>query len=103
MADEVNMKKLHDRMTKGEPLSSEEQTALQIWYDEQDRAEDSLLDQDNADLDAARLREQLNAGLSEVLQAASEVERLAEQNEILRRENEKLREAVESRLLDKAA
>lgn len=103
MADEVKMKELHDRMTKGEILLPEEQTVLQTWYDEQDCAEDSLLGQDNADMDAVHLRERLNAGLSEVLQAASEVERLAEQNGILRRENEKLREAVESRLLDKAA
>ncbi len=103
MTGEANTEELHDRMTKGETLSSEEQTALQIWYDEQDRAEDSLFGQGSPNSDTARLREQLNTGLSEVVQAAKEVERLTEQNEILRRENAKLREAVESRLLDKAA
>lgn len=100
---EEEAKKLHDRATRGEILSVEEQTALQNWYDEQDRAEDLLLNQNRTDSNSAISREQLNAKLSEISQAALDVERIARQNEIIRRENERLRQAVESRLLEKVA
>ena len=103
MAEAEIMKKLHDRATGGERLSREEQTALQNWYDEQDRSEDLLLRQSDANAQSTLQREQLNAILSQISQAASEAERLARQNEGLRRENENLRRAVETRLVEKAA
>lgn len=57
--------------------------------------EDLLINKNNNGSNLAQMREQLNAKLSEVSQAASEVERIARQNEIIRRENEQLREVVE--------
>jgi hypothetical protein len=100
---EEKAQKLHDRATRGEQLLAEEQTALQNWYDELDRAEDLLINKNTDGSNLFELREQLGAKLREVSQAALEVERIARQNEVIRRENERLREAVESRLLEKAA
>ena len=36
---------LHDRRTRGQTLSDEEQVILQRWYEDQDQMEDDLLQQ----------------------------------------------------------
>jgi hypothetical protein len=43
-------KSLHDRATRGYPLSDEERTQLQRWYDEQDAEEAAMLGQRVGDL-----------------------------------------------------
>ena len=90
--------KLHDRATRGESLTADEQQKLQKWYKAQDRAEDELINH-GAAVQNESWRDELNAALNEITQTSGENEKIAAQNEILRLENEKLRRTVESRLL----
>lgn len=80
MTFEEKAQKLHDRATRGEQLPAEEQTALQNWYDDLDRAEDLLI---NKHTDGSNLFELARitrlAKLREVSQAALEVASLARQ------------------------
>jgi hypothetical protein len=43
MISDDTVKQLHDRFTRGEPLSAEEQARLEEWYAEQDTAENHIL------------------------------------------------------------
>lgn len=99
---ESEIKQLHNRATKGEKLTSAQLSALQNWYDENDRGEDLLLNQPKNESDSANPDEQLSKILAQISQSAAKVKRLARQNALIKEENETLRRAVENQLLEKA-
>lgn len=100
---ESEIKQLHNRATNGEKLTSAQLSALQNWYDENDKGEDSLLNQPENESDSTHPSEQLNKILSQVSQSAKKAEQLARQNTSLKKENETLRRVVENHLLENAA
>lgn len=95
--------KLHQRAANGEKLTAAEFSVLQNWYDENDAAEDLLINENHKETNSAQIREQLKRILAQVAQSAKKAEYLARQNDSLQKENEILRRAVEQRLVEKAA
>jgi chromosome segregation ATPase len=75
---------LHDRATRGEVLSSEEQLRLEHWYAEQDRAEQAVLDA-NQTTTRATLQQQVDAALAQLHSVVQQIEDLSHQNDALRR------------------
>lgn len=79
-------KQLHDRHTRGEALSEEEQAQLQKWYAAQDRAEmDELNLTPTADTIAA-LQVQIDSALTQLAVITRRIQETAAENETLRRE-----------------
>jgi hypothetical protein len=101
MTEEI--KQLHNRATRGEKLTSAELSALQTWYDENDKSEDILLNQCKSESDLPHLNKQLSKILRQVSQSVTKVEKLTYQNASIKQENEILRRVVENQLLEKAA
>ena len=86
--DEIGQK-LHDRATRGEPLTAEEQALLQNWY--------TRLDQEEAaQLSAAPVPSRLADLQSSVQQATAQVVEQAQRIEALTAENAQLRQEIVS-------
>jgi len=51
---------LHDRLTRGEPLSEEEYQAVQAWYAEQDQLERSLINRQQSSDVIAQLQQEIS-------------------------------------------
>src|SRR5688572_28867446 len=77
---------LHDRATRGEVLSVEEQAHLQLWYARQDQEESGVLAGAPSDQSVAQLRGRLDAAVSQLVEATQRIQVLAVQNEAVRRE-----------------
>jgi hypothetical protein len=83
---------LHDRATRGEDLTSEEQKLLEDWYSAQDRAEDEVLGLATKGGPAAdSLRPQVDSALTQLTTVTGHINTLAKENERLRQENALLR------------
>lgn len=95
--DDVGMQ-LHDRATRGEELTSEEQKLLEDWYSAQDRAEIELLGLPTKESTAAdSLRPQVDSALAQLTTVTEHINTLANENERLRRENASLRRNLAER------
>ena len=103
MNENEKMQKLHQLAVKGETLTAEEKVALQNWYENLDREEDSILNNSQAVQNTQILRENLNQTTKQIAKISREIETLVGQNEKLRKENQSLKNALESRLLEKVA
>lgn len=95
-------RQLHDRATRGQQLSIEEQSQLQAWYDKWDRIEMGQLGltperiaAEEAEL--AELQAIVEAEEARVAELAESNWRLAQQNDALRAEIEVLRRQVAER------
>ncbi|MEK7142436.1 MAG: hypothetical protein AAB571_06205 [Chloroflexota bacterium] len=95
-------KQLHDRATRDEPLTAQEQTQLKEWYTTHDKAEMKLLGLNESMITRMSLQEQVTAALEQLSAATKRLQELAEENETLRRENATLRQQV-SRLVPQTA
>ncbi len=90
---------LHDRATRGEPLSEQEQATLEAWYAEQDRAEaqafglpEEMLGQDQDVPDhILPLRRRIQVTLAEISATTRTLQTLTEENESIRQEITSLR------------
>ncbi len=91
MTDETKAKELHDRATRGETLTTEDQAQLQTWYDEQDQVELQQLGLSASAADDVGLQNQIAAALNQISAATSQIQMLAKENETLRHENLTLR------------
>ncbi len=79
--------KLHDRATRGELLTLEEQAQLQAWYDEQDQVEFEQRNLAAMVTDDSALNDQIQAALNQLTAATAQIQKLALENDALRREN----------------
>lgn len=95
IADDLGQQ-LHDRATRGAPLTAPEQAQLDEWYRQQDRAEAQRLGQSNGGGDATALRNQVTEALAQMQAVAADIQSLSSANEALRREVTALRERVAS-------
>jgi len=84
VSDELG-KQLHDRATRGQDLSPEEQEQLAAWYAAQDRAEMAELGLPASETTAS-LQAQINAVLAQLASTTRQIQELTEENKALRRE-----------------
>lgn len=85
ISDELG-KQLHDRATRGESLSEEEQRQLDMWYAAQDRAEMEALDLTAATEAVESLQVQVDSVLTQLGTVTTRIQGLAKENQVLRKE-----------------
>jgi hypothetical protein len=86
---ETDLQQLHDRASRGLPLSEAERQSLIDWYARQDRLEDDLLSQRQGSPLPA-LRAQIDQSVSQMRHAVERIQVLTAENEVLHREIEAL-------------
>ncbi len=59
-------KALHDRLTRGEQLSDEEQSQLESWYEYQDNLESNILGTTAEKKTIAKLQSQIEVALTQL-------------------------------------
>ncbi len=87
-------KQLHDRASRGELLSAEEQAQLEEWYALQDNAETKALGLVAAERALATLQAQIDAALAQLMTVTKRIQEIASENEALRREIATLRQQL---------
>lgn len=102
MSTELDPLRLHDRATRGEALTADEQVALDQWYADQDRVEAAELATPPATHDD-QLQRQVQASLDQLSVATARIQALALDNETVRRENADLRKRLAQRSASSAA
>ena len=91
-------RKLHDRSSRGETLSTEEQKQLQDWYATQDTFESDLLGLTTSENRVTSLQSQVDAALTQLMTVTKRIQEVASENETLRREIAALRHQLRQRL-----
>jgi hypothetical protein len=84
-------RQLHDKRTRGEPLSSEAEEQLKNWYAHQDNAESKALGLTAAENTSATLQAQIDTAQAELVGVAKRIQKIAAENETLRGEIATLR------------
>lgn len=90
MVNDALGQKLHDRATRGLPLSLVERNDLESWYARKD-AEESVLLLSFSSPSLAALREQLSETLAQIEETARQIRTLSSENETMREEIAALR------------
>jgi len=90
VSDEIG-KRLHDRATRGETLSAQDQARLDAWYADQDRTEAVELGLNTAPKTMATLQAQVDSALAQLASVTARIQEIAEENDALRREVASLR------------
>lgn len=67
-------RQLHDRATRGEQLTDEQQTILAEWYADQDRAESRTLRSAATSLPAADVRAQIDVAVRQLSVVSQRIE-----------------------------
>ncbi|MEW5987041.1 MAG: hypothetical protein AB1791_10445 [Chloroflexota bacterium] len=96
VADEL-ARFLHDRATRGEALSAEEQAQLEAWYALQDSTESQELDAVGHKGTLVTLQAQVEVALTQLLTVSRRIQQVASENEALRREVAVLRRQLAQR------
>ena len=94
MISDESGQRLHDRATRGEPLSSNERAQLDGWLAAKDVAEGQLLSAQSGESPLAKLRSQVNGALEQVVAVARSLQRISSENDELRREVAALRQRL---------
>ncbi len=94
MTSEDIAKQLHDRATRGELLSTEEQSLLKNWYALQDNAESAALGLTEDEKALTTLQTQVEAALTQLTIVTRRIQEVASENEALRRETVRLRQQL---------
>ena len=84
-ADELGQR-LHDRATRGEPLSESERRMLEQWYARHDREEQVILNGTANDEKLKQLQNDVDSTLERIVKVSQEIRSLAADNEALRGE-----------------
>ena len=98
MVSEKAGRQLHDRATRGEELSVEEQSQLQKWYAARDRAESDMLNIIVPDRSVTALQAQVDSALQQLAAITHRLQEIAAENDSLRNENAELRREVADRI-----
>jgi hypothetical protein len=86
MTSDERGKQLHDRATRGLPLSTEEQAALTAWYARHDEEEGRALSAAAVSSSLTVMREQVNATLAQIAAVAQRIQTVNKENEAVRNE-----------------
>jgi len=84
-------KALHDRLTRGEQLSDEEQGQLESWYEYHDKLESNILGTTAEKKTIVKLQSQIEAALTQLIAITNRLQEVASENEMLRQEINNLR------------
>lgn len=96
-------KQLHDRATRGESLSAEEQAQLENWYAREDDAENKVLGLAATEKTLAPLHAQVDDALAQLMTVVRRIQEVATENESLRREIATLRRQLAHLLTPQSA
>jgi hypothetical protein len=87
-------KQLHDRATRGETLSLEEQAQLEEWYAAQDRAEAADLGLTVSAETITVLQAQVASALEQLAVVVQRIQEITKENQALRHEISRLRQQL---------
>jgi hypothetical protein len=79
-------RQLHDRATRGEVLSADEQAQLDLWYARQDQEEAAALARAAPAPSVAEMQAQLDVAVAQLLTVTQRIQTLTAENEAVRRE-----------------
>jgi cell division protein FtsB len=94
MVSEQELKRLHDRATRGLALSTDEQASLDAWYAQLDRDETSALAGTPGSQTFKVLQSQIEAATVRLLSVTERMQATAAENDRLRRDITLLQEQV---------
>lgn len=94
---------LHDRLTRGERLTLDEQQILDAWYREQDQAESALLEQQVLPTDITVLRTQLETAIKQLALVSQRIDEVMLVNDELRRDIARLQAQLAPQIYGHAA
>ena len=80
-------KALHDKASRGEKLSEQEQRQLEDWYAQQDKMELESIQLSVGEESLSDLQAQVEAALAQLVKLTSRIQQVASENEQLRNEN----------------
>ena len=86
MSKDEFAQQLHDKATRGESLSAEEEALLQQWYARQDQEEGAMLTRTAPPESVAALQTQVDAALAQLLTVSQRIQALTAENEAVRRD-----------------
>lgn len=86
MSKEERTQQLHDKATRGEALTAEERTQLDLWYARQDQEEEAALAGTGPSTNVAALQAQVDAALGRLLTVTQRIQALTAENEAVRRD-----------------
>ena len=89
--------RLHLRRSLGEALTADEQSDLDAWYAEQDKAEALALGLSSEVDELSPLKQQVDAILERIVATSQSIQTITNENEVLRRENMALRQQLAQR------
>lgn len=93
---------LHDQMTRGHPLTPEEQSELEAWYVRQDQSEAHLLSQPTRSASPVELQQQIATVAMQLESATQHIREVMAENLLLRHEVTALQHRL-AQIADKAA
>lgn len=85
ISDELGIE-LHDRWTRGQPLTAEEQLQLEGWYRLRDAAENEQLSQVLSSAEGSELQTQIEMALTRLTTTIQRVQQVTTENEVIRKE-----------------
>ncbi len=88
ISDKIGIQ-LHDKATKGEPLTDKEKAQLEAWYAQQDSTESYPAKASDNTVGALRL--QIESALSLVMKITQRIQQVAAENEAIRLENQSIK------------
>jgi hypothetical protein len=103
MSADTAGQRLHNRATRGEALSVEEQAQLEEWYARLDREEAAALAGTHPPASVTELRTQIKASLAELAAATQRNQALAAENAALRQEVAALQRQLAQKLTTQPA
>jgi len=101
----MNMRgqELHDKATRGELLTSDEQRELEQWYAQEDRVESGVLQVAALAEADPTLQHQINTILDQFQRVTRQIQELSIENDMVRREIMALRHRLAQRPTSHAA
>lgn len=87
-------KQLHDRQSRGETLTAEEQAQLTAWYVAQDAIEADLLQKPEMNTDLETLQRQVEAASVQLTAVTERIQQVTAENSALRQEITRLRKQL---------
>ena len=92
VVDDELGRQLHDRATRGEDLSKEDQILLDEWYEAQDRAEMKVLNLAATDeAKTIKLQKEIDSVLIQLRTATKRIQEITRENDVLRQEITRMR------------
>ena len=104
VVDDELGRQLHDRATRGEELSKEDQMLLDAWYEAQDRAEIKGLNLAATDeAKTIKLQKEIDSVLIQLRTATKRIQEITRENDVLRQEIARMRQQLTQQMVTQPA